>query len=572
MAYMMLTRKLLYIYFLCFCCAEYASAQSFSRPDYPKNYFTWPVRATRALAANFGELRANHYHMGLDCKTERRENLPILAAASGHISRVKIEKFGFGRAIYIDHPNGLTTVYAHLNDFYPELEKYVTEQQYRLQSWAVSLDIPPGLFPVKQGDFIAYSGNTGGSQGPHLHFEIRDTKTEKVLNPLLFGFPVEDRVPPDVLRLALYDRRLSTYEQSPRIIALSRKAGVYHPASGKILVNSDRVSLAFTAYDRYSGSTNQNGIFAAELWVDGKLMSGFVMDSIGYDETRYLNAHIDHAFRKKGGAYLEHLSLLPGSAKGIYVLGNKPDGIITLEPNQPRKVEVKIYDANGNVSTIQSELIFAGQASSVPEKPGVLFRPGEINVFDRDDISFYLPEQHVYDSFRFVYAKTLGTNGQAVHTLHNPAVPVHGYFPVRIKAGFPLEDTGKVVMKRSFGSSEDYRKATYANSWYTASFREFGRFELMVDKEPPVVTPIGFRDGMNAAGLKRIVFNVTDNSEEIAVFRALLDGRWLRFSNDKGKRFVYTFDEYCIEGPHELRLIVEDQVGNRTEKTYRFTR
>jgi len=145
-------------------------AQFFEPKNYPKDYFTYPVQATQSLSANFGELRPNHYHMGLDCRTDQRQNKEVVAAADGYIAKVKIEPWGFGRAIYINHPNGLTTLYAHLNDFYPELENYIKEQQYKLKSWAVYLNLPQHLFPVTKGMLIAYSGNTGGSQGPHLHF------------------------------------------------------------------------------------------------------------------------------------------------------------------------------------------------------------------------------------------------------------------------------------------------------------------------------------------------------------------------------------------------------------------
>jgi murein DD-endopeptidase MepM/ murein hydrolase activator NlpD len=139
-------------------------SQLFPAKNYPKGYFSWPVDAKIALAANFGELRPNHYHMGLDCKSDQVENRSVLAAADGYISKVKIEPFGFGRCIYINHPNGLTTLYAHLNDFYPALEQYITNKQYQLKSWDVFLDLPAGMFPVKKGQFIALSGNTGGSQ------------------------------------------------------------------------------------------------------------------------------------------------------------------------------------------------------------------------------------------------------------------------------------------------------------------------------------------------------------------------------------------------------------------------
>src|SRR3954465_7903407 len=152
--------------------------------------------------------------MGLDIKTNARENLPVYAAADGYISRIKIEPYGFGRAIYITHPNGFTTVYAHLNAFNPALEKWLKDQQYQKQSWKVFLELTPDLFPVKKGDFLANSGNTGGSQAPHLHFEVRRTDGDVNVNPFLFGFPITDNVPPQLQRLAIYDRTRSVYEQS----------------------------------------------------------------------------------------------------------------------------------------------------------------------------------------------------------------------------------------------------------------------------------------------------------------------------------------------------------------------
>ncbi|MGB4844304.1 MAG: M23 family metallopeptidase, partial [Ferruginibacter sp.] len=289
---------------------SFCSAQFFPAKNYPKGYFVYPVIATQSLSANFGELRSNHYHMGLDCRTDRAQNKKVLAAAAGYIAKVKIEPWGFGRAIYINHPNGLTTLYAHLNDFYPELEDYIKEQQYKLKSWQVYLDIPENLFPVTKGMFIAYSGNTGGSMGPHLHFEIRDTKTDKVLNPSLFGFPIPDNVAPDVYRLAVYDRCKSTYEQSPQLYTLKKVNGKYVTSPALLVAKTDKVSFGISANDRYTGSSNRNGIYETVLYENDKPIVGFQLDSIGYDETRYLNAHIDYTYRSKGGSYIQHISKL----------------------------------------------------------------------------------------------------------------------------------------------------------------------------------------------------------------------------------------------------------------------
>src|SRR5215211_2665687 len=173
---------------------------------YPQRYFRNPLNIPIQLVANFGEIRTNHWHMGLDIRTQQKVNLPVYAATDGYVARVSVEPGGFGQAIYINHPNGYTTVYGHLNSFFSALADYVKQKQYEQEHWAVNLILPANLFPVKKGDVIALSGSKGASEGPHVHFEIRDTKTENCLNPLLFGFPIADAVPPAVTRLAMYDR------------------------------------------------------------------------------------------------------------------------------------------------------------------------------------------------------------------------------------------------------------------------------------------------------------------------------------------------------------------------------
>lgn len=549
------------------------SAQYFNKPSYNKEYYTWPVGAVKAIVANFGELRPNHYHMGLDCRTEQVENKPVLAAADGYIAKVKIEPWGFGRAIYINHPNGHTTLYAHMNDFYSALEAYVKEQQYKLQSWNVFLDIPPAAFPVKQGDLIGYSGNTGGSQGPHVHFEIRNTKSDKVLNPLSMGLPIADNIAPEIIRLAVYDRSLSTYEQTPRIFSLKKINGVYTPAGGNINVATEKVSFAITAYDRYSGSTNQNGIYEAVVYDNDVPVSGFRMDSISYDDTRYLNAHIDYRYRVSGGPYLQHLSRLPGNNGGIYKT-NGYDGVINLEPGSGHTIRIAVGDPNGNTSNLQFTITSTGPSTAKPVAVTAsqkLFVPGFINVFENDEVQFYLNEKAIYDSFHFRYNKTFDAAGRSIYQLHNATIPVQNYFTLKIKSNIFITDTSKAVIFRSYGGKTDYVKAVYEKGWYKASFRELGNFVLLQDETPPTISPIGFL-GANASKLTRIAFAVTDNTEEIKRFTAKLDGKWLRFTNDKGRNFIYKFDERCPPGDHELVVTAEDQVGNITTKTYNFTR
>jgi hypothetical protein len=548
-------------------------SQFFNNPGYDQQYYDWPVGAIKAIVANFGELRPNHYHMGLDCRTEQVENKPILAAADGYIAKVKIEPWGFGRALYVNHPNGHTSLYAHLNDFYPELEAYVKQQQYRLKSWGVFMDVPSNLFPVKKGDIIAYSGNTGGSQGPHLHFEIRNTKSDKVLNPLSMGLPINDVTAPDIIRLAVYDRCISTYEQTPKIYTLRKSNGVYIPTSGEIKVNTERVSFAITAFDRYTGSTNQNGIYQAVLFENDQPVSGFRMDSISYDETRYLNAHIDYRYRAAGGSYLQHLSRLPGNHGGIY-RSNGNDGVVDFELEKTKQLKIEVSDPAGNTSRLQFTITSNGPSMGRATAGDAIkaFHPGYVNVFENEWVKFYLDEKALYDSFHFRFNKTMDAAGRNIYQLHNATVPLQKYFNVQIKSDYSVNDTSKAVIYRSYGAKKDYVKATYKNGWYSAAFREFGNYQLLQDNSPPTISPLGFTNGSNAARLTRIAFAVVDNTEEIKSFTALLDGQWLRFTNDKGRNFIYKFDEHCPPGEHELIVTAEDQVGNKTTKTYRFTR
>lgn len=547
-----------------------SSAQIFPVKNYPKGYFRWPLGNTPSIAANFGELRPNHYHMGLDCRTDSHENMPVVAAADGYIAKVTIDATGFGRSIRINHPNELTTLYAHLNDFNPALEKYVTEQQYKQQTWKIEIDIPANLFPVKKGDFIAYSGNTGGSEGPHTHFEIRDTKTDKVLNPLLFGMPIHDDVAPQILRLAVYDRSISVYEQSPKFIVIRKINGTY--TAPLVTANSDKISFAISAVDKYTGSNNPNGIYQAILSEDEKPIVGFQIDSITYEETRYVNAHIDYKLRSNGGPFVEHLSRLPGYPQGVYKDING-DGVITLNDDDIHHIKVEVKDTYGNTSLLKFD-VKRGVINKPITKSGKMLYPGQINIFENNDISFYLPENDLYDSLHLQFNETAANNINAaspVFQINTGSIPSHVYFPVKIKstAGDAYKD--KIVMHRYWAGKNDFAKAVYDNGWYKASFREFGNFQLIIDNTPPTITPVGFRDGMNCKGLARIAFIVKDNTKEIN-FRAELDGKWLRFTNDKNEAFIYKFDSYCPSGNHVLKIIAQDCVGNVAEKTYNFTR
>lgn len=552
-------------------------AQIFPPTGYPQGYFRDPLDIPIRLAGNFGELRPNHYHMGFDIKTNARENLPVHAAADGYIGRIKIEPYGFGRAIYIIHPNGFTTVYAHLNAFNPTLEKWVKDQQYQRQSWKVFLELSPDLFPVKKGDLLAYSGSTGGSQAPHLHFEIRRTNGDVNLNPFLFGLPVPDAVPPKVQRLAVYDRTLSIYEQSPRLFPVKAISGsTFITTPSVITVSSPKVSFAIGAYDTQNGSTNHNGIFESTLLVDAQPIVAFRMNNISYDDTRDVNAHIDYKTKNQGGPYLQHLAELPGYINGIYRHG-KGNGTIDLSDGAVHTVMIEVKDASSNTSTLHYKIQYSGPDLKRTEAAGKQFHPMMMDGVEGAECEFYIGERCLYDSVHIRYIKSPGTNEQVVssiHTIGAPYIPLRDSFLVRIQPTRPLTDgeRSRTVMQWFAGSKKEVEKVQWQGNWASARFRDLGNFQLVIDTEAPVIVPIGFTDGANLSKAVRIAFTVQDNLEEVKKVRTELDGKWLRFTNDKGKAFLYYFDEKCMAGEHELKIHAEDEAGNVIEKTYNFTR
>ena len=533
------------------------------------------------LTANFGELRTHHWHMGLDIRTQTRENLPVYAAAGGYIASIGVRPLSFGRFIIINHPNGLSTLYAHLKDFAPELETYVTNQQYQQESWAIELKFSSNQFPVSKGTFIGYSGNTGGSAGPHLHFEIMDTKTERRLNPLLFGFPLEDKVPPVIKGIALYDRGRSINGQSPRALPIKKIITGYTLANSDTLTTSlSQIGLAIQATDQVSGSTNPNGIYSATLEVDGQTVLAFILDSIDYEQTGYINAHIDYRHKQMGGAYYQHLSMLPGEG-GVAYHPYQSDGVIRLTDTLPHPIAIIVADPYGNQSVLRFQIKTtnpwlgpAANPAKLPGKEPTHFVPRNPVQLRKADFQIDFPAMGLYDSLPIFYRRDLfpilpGAI-TARHQLNDPTIPVHLNFSVRLKPerAVPTELRNKVVMQRSYGSVRKVKTGNWEGEWIAATFDDFGYFQAFVDTVPPQVTLAGKGDTINVSALSRLVFTPTDNFGAIKRFRAELNDSWIRFTNDKGRSWIYRFDQRCPYGVHKLTVTVEDLVGNSTTKTW----
>ena len=540
-----------------------------AQPPGGLNYFSYPLSIKPKLNANFGEMRNNHFHMGLDLSTEGRENLPILAPADGYLARIKIETGGFGRALYVNHPNGTTTLYAHMNRFIQAAEQFLRAKQYEQQTWKIDVTLPADLIPLKKGQLIGYSGNTGASQGPHVHFEIRDTKTENCLNPLLYRFPLHDVTPPDVSKLVFYDRDKSIFEQSPIAFPLVRVGNEFRPL-GLVELPFDRAFMAIQATDRMTGIPNPNGFFSASLFKDDGLITSFEMDNIGYDKTRYLNGHIDYPTRVKGGGYYQMLFPPKGYAVDMYKPSDAGADHIRVS-SVPESYSIKVTDAYGNSSYVEFRVSRKAGERQANVFSGEQMEPNALNVYEDENIQFVFKEDAFYDAFHFsvqsFYANSMEELSSVYQSL--PAdIPVQSYFTARLKPNRNnlLVNKDRVVMKRTYKAKTETKKAVEEKGWYAAQFRDFGFFQLLEDLQPPSLSS-SLQSGATVRAGSRIVFDAADNNKVIKEFKCSVDGQWLMFQ-PSGSRFVYTVDEHFPLGEHKLSVVVYDEAGNNTTREY----
>ncbi len=544
----------------------------------PKNYFSSPVDFRIYLAANFGEIRTNHFHSGLDIKTKGRSGEFIRAAADGYVVRISISPGGFGKAIYINHPNGYTTVYGHLNRFTPDIEKYIKENQYSRKTFRITLFPTSDRFVVKKSQIIGYSGNTGSSTGPHLHFEIRDTGTEHPTNPLLYGFEIPDNIPPVINSIVLYPmgKQSSISEKAiKKKFRATKKDGNYILTNDAIINISGPVGVGIETYDLLNDVRNKCSIYSIELKIDGKRNSYFVFNEFAFSETRYMNSHIDYAERLKSKTTIRKTFVDPNNKLRIYqsVLNR---GIFSFNDENVHEISLVVKDSYNNTSTINFRV------RSLKPKNKYLVNQDEndylmIFPFDKenkygfDGFEINIPSYALYDSLKFklvIAPKITGTYSK-VYYIHNKYVPIQKYSTIRIKPeNVPPGLESKLLLAALDDKKELFaRGGKWNNGMVEMQTREFGIYLITADTISPNIRPYNFKIGPDLSHLRSLKFTITDNFSGIDKYTGYIDGQWVLFEYDPKKdRLFYTFDEERLERnkEHELILKVSDKKENET--------
>jgi hypothetical protein len=547
--------------------------------DHPKDrsIFISPVRIPLALSANFGELRIDHFHSGLDIKTQGVTGKEVVAAASGYVYRIGVSPGGFGRALYIMHPSGYSTVYGHLDRFIPEIEEYVKNAQYEKKSYLITLFPPKEKFQVKQGDLIAYSGNSGASGGPHLHYEIRKSESEMPINPLLFEFGTADNIEPVIEKLAVYPLSKSTLindQHRSRKISVSGGSGNYSVPSENMITISGPAGFGIKSFDLFDDSYNRCAVYSIELKIDSITRFRYIMDGFSFGESRYVNSHIDYETYQRENTYFERAFILPNDRLTAY--HDAPArGIFNFSDDTIHYVEIILSDANDNKSVLKFRVrsIRPGPENvPAPSENNTTIMPfGRSNRFRAENISVTIPAGALYDTLYFSYKRDNGTQQMLsdVHYIHNKFTPLQKAYTLAIKPSrIPAGKESKLLIVQM---NDEFIKSalpgTFNDGYVNAEALSFGMFFVGIDTVAPDIYANGLASGADLTGRSELRIRITDDLSGIKSYEAVIDGKWALFEYDqKNSVLVYRFDPKRISKGtrHSLTLNVSDNKDNQS--------
>jgi len=530
-----------------------------------KTNFTPPIDIPLALSGSFAEIRTNHFHSGIDIRTQGRTGIPVKSIEDGYIARIKIRAGGYGNAIYINHPSGHTSVYGHLKSLSEKIDTYVKKKQYKLQTFAIDLNLNKDDITVSKGEIIALSGNSGSSMGPHLHFEIRKTKTQEVLNPIDFNFPIKDNIPPSIRNIAVYDINSGFYKRTNLIKTYRSEKSKYIVKSNIVPVSS-YFSFGVEVYDYGNGSRSRNGVKSVKTYIDNKLVFEQDINRFFFNYTRYANAVVDYELKREMKKNVYRTHILPNNKINIYK-NTESNGVFTLNDNNIHKVKIVTTDSHGNSSEVSFKIRKATtKTENKSNKNYIGYTAKKTLKTSNTTVCFYknslyrkvnyILKDTTIDGFNSPFI-TLDIEGAAVHRSANIMYPVN-----KIKTN----QTDKILWckyykkKNSFGAVS----TTIKKNKITGSIRSGGIYTLLLDTVAPVIKPVNISNKKYKKH-KKIKFIIKDTLSGIKTYNGYLNGKWILFEYDQ-KNNLLTFDykkpPFKFDKENTLDLYITDQKGN----------
>ena len=536
-----------------------------AQKNLPTDYFSNPLDIPLILAGNFGELRSNHFHSGLDFKTQQKRGLPIYASADGYVKRIKVSHYGYGKALYLQHPNGYITVYAHLQKFAGAIQKYVKEQQYDKEEYEIELFPEAAVFSVLKGDIIGYTGNSGSSGGPHLHFEIRDASS-RPMNPLLFGIDIPDSKTPIINAIFAYpiagDAQVNRSQNAVKLRLIRQKDGSYRTerisAFGKI-------GFGVSTDDQQDGASNKNGVYMISANYNGSEVFKIIFDKFSFAETRYLNRFIDYGYYKKNRTRVQKLFRESNNPLSV-IVDESESGYVTIADGFSSVYTIEVTDFKGNKVSVTIPI--EGKQEEIREtKPigetidYVYF--DQSNSITKGKFSVYIPSESLYEN---TYLQ-IESNADTLR-LHEDIVPLHKNMTISVDAS----NYSKSDMSKLYIGKVNYKGAPYYNETYrngtrlSIRTRTFGTYVLAMDTVPPKITPLNFEDEKWISKNETLKLKIEDDVSGVSSYRATINGKFILTEYDYKKDvLVYDFEDNIVsETENKLKIIVVDNVGNST--------